>query len=143
MERYPGSKKLIKTFDKPSLSGTGFLSASPEYILGEGKKMRVGNEELEFYTIGDLARVLNRRPVTMRKWESEGVIPKAVYILPSKIGDKRGVRRLYSRQQIEGLMKVAKEEGVFEPSANGKWKAIEGTDFRQRAYDLFLELEGA
>jgi hypothetical protein len=137
-QNYPGSKRPLKTFDT-TFSPVPDTALDP---LGEGKKMRVGTRELEFYTIGDLARALNRKPVTIRKWESEGVIPKAVYILPSKIDDKRGVRRLYSREQVEGLMLVAREEGVFEPSANGKWKSIEDTDFRQRAYDLFVKLEG-
>lgn len=140
MQRYPGSKKPIKTFDRPS------VPSKPEvdpFALPDGKKMWVEGREIEFFTIGDLARCLNRQPVTMRKWESDGVIPKATYIKPSKVKDSRGLRRLYSREQIEGLVQIAREEGVWEPNENGKWKLIEDTDFRQRAYDLFVTLEGA
>jgi hypothetical protein len=140
---YPGSKKPVKTFTKSALSGAGVLEAPVQWELGEGKKMQANGKEYEFFTIGDLARLLNRKPVTIRKWEAEGVIPKAVYIMPSKIKDTRGIRRLYSRQQIEGLVVIAREEGVLEPNANGKWKSIEETDFRQRAYDLFVQLEEA
>src|SRR5690348_4515453 len=137
MIRYPGSKNPVKTFDNPR------ASTPPPDTLGAGKRMMVGSRELEFFTIGDLARALNRKPVTIRKWEAEGVIPKAVYIKPSEIKDKRGIRRLYYREQVEGLVGIAREEGVLEPNANGKWKSIEETDFRQRAYDLFVALEGA
>lgn len=139
MLNYPGSKKPIKTFDSTTSGPATQTVTDP---LGEGKKMRVGGTELEFFTIGDLARILNRKAVTIRKWETDGVIPKAVYILPSRIDDRRGVRRLYSRAQIEGLALIAQEEGVLQPNANGKWKAIEETEFRQRAYELFVSLEG-
>src|SRR5258708_30553780 len=108
MLRYPGSKKSLKTFESPvSPSTREVLDAS---VLGDGKKMQVGTREYEFYNIGDLARVLNRKSVTMRKWEADGVIPKAVYIKPSD--DKRGVRRLYSREQIEGLINIARDEDL-------------------------------
>lgn len=94
--------------------------------------------ETNFYTIGELARVLNRKSVTIRKWEADGIIPKATFIAPS--GDSRGKRRLYTEAQILGLVEIAREEGILEPNARGRWYPIEKTQFRSKAIELFRKL---
>jgi hypothetical protein len=98
----------------------------------------VAGVETEFFTVGDLAKALGRQPVTIRKWEREGVIPKSTYQSPGKDGDVRGRRRLYIREQVEGMVRIAHEEGVLVSHQ----KPIKGTRFTERVVDLFKALAG-
>lgn len=132
---YPGSKKTRKVYDD---SGPEPVAETEEELdLGRSKNYLVGNKVVELFPIGAVARALNRKPVTVRKWESEGVIPNSPFMMRSH--DTRGQRRLYSREQIEALRKIAAEEGVLNPSAGGKWKPIEQTQFRTKALKAFRE----
>lgn len=130
---YPGSKKSRKEYDSPPK----IKEDQEELELGKPKVFLVNGQPQELYPLGALAIALNRKPVTIRKLEQDGIIPKASLILPSN--DPRGQRRLYTRAQIEALRTVAAEEGVLEPNSNGKWKAIEGTKFREKALIAFKE----
>ena len=96
--------------------------------------LMVGGVSREFFTVGQLARALMRKPVTIRKWEREKVVPAATFRLPSE--DPRGVRRLYSREQVEGLALIATQEGLMQ----GDFRPIRETDFTRRAYALFRRL---
>jgi hypothetical protein len=77
----------------------------------------VKGERVEFFTVGDLAAALNRRPVTIRSWESKGWLPISGYRTRSpqsaQIPDKatKG-RRLYTRRQIEIVIEAAAASGV-------------------------------
>lgn len=88
----------------------------------------------ELFTVGHLARALNRRPVTIRAWERDHIIPKPTIWKRSQ--DERGNRRLYSRGQVEGLIKIAEEEGLLK----GDYRAIKDTEFTKRAFELWKEL---
>lgn len=136
MRYYPGSKTPIKEYDDKKAP-----DPEPADEFGRSRTFLVKGEPREFYGVGNLAAALNRKSVTIRKWESDGIIPNATFILPSE--DSRGRRRLYTRAQIEGLQEIAREEGLLEPNANGKWKAIEATQFKDKALKLFRELEKA
>lgn len=129
---YPGSKQKVRTYTEISeVEESKIFFSSPRKAVLKGM-------EVNFYTIGELARLLNRKPVTIRKWEIEGVIPKATFIAPAD--DKRGKRRLYTEDQILGLVEIAREEGVLEANARGSWKALEKTNFSSRAVELFRRL---
>lgn len=136
-EFYPGSKQKVKNYSGTVDSASGIFSTHVDFSTP--KIFTVGGREVEFFTIGDLARGLNRKPVTLRKWEAEGIIPKARAMAPSS--DKRGKRRLYTKGQILGLVQIASEEGILQPTARGQWKSIEDTNFRTRAIQLFKELD--
>ncbi len=136
---YPGSKQKVKTFDNPA-KNTQPVQDDRELDLGRGQTFLVNSQPREFYKISALATALNRKPVTIRKWEAEGIIPKAPFILPSS--DQRGQRRLYSLEQIMGLREIARQEGVLQPSAHGKWKDITSSQFTAKAIELFKTLEG-
>jgi len=75
------------------------------------KVYRINGEEVQMFTIGQLAVAVNRRPVTIRMWESRGWIPKATYRTPTPKGiqipnkSTKG-RRLYSRPQVEFLLEA-------------------------------------
>lgn len=83
----------------------------------KGKKYKVGGEDKLFFSIGELAKALGRRPVTIRMWESRGWIPKATYRTPKPRGtqlpdkDVQG-RRLYSLEQVEFLLSASVQFGL-------------------------------
>ncbi len=75
--------------------------AKPEivYLNGQNHKM---------FLKSALAKALNRKLVTIRSMESDGVL------CPPRYRNYRG-RWLYSRDQIEDLIKLAEEEHVLDP----------------------------
>ena len=95
---------------------------------------RVNGERCEFFTLGQLAKALNREAVTIRKWEREGILPKPTHRAKGK--DVRGSRRLYTRSQVVGLVRIAIEEGVFYPHQ----RPIRESNFAVRAHKLFAAL---
>jgi hypothetical protein len=101
-----------------------------------GKFYPVGNQQVELFTISQLAEALNREPVTVRGWEHKGFIPKATFSKPGKGGDVRGRRRLYSRAQVEALVSLAQEEGLLAD----KHKKITETNFAGKALLAFKQI---
>lgn len=130
-DKYPGSNTERKNYDEPE----------PDKLwhLGEGRKYLVGGKQVEFYSIGQLAAALNRSPITVRRWERQGIIPVAKFVKPGTDGDVRGKRRLYSRAQVEGMVAAARETGIL----GDLGKAIRDTDFTARVIKIFQEIEGA
>jgi hypothetical protein len=135
MTFYPGSRMKVKIYpDEPVIN----VTVAGDTIPGTPRRYTVAGNETEFWTTGVLAEVLNRKSVTIRKWENEGIIPKSLFTSPSP--DPRGKRRLYTREMILGIRDIASEEGILEPNSRGKWKAVEGTEFRNRVARLFKEI---
>jgi hypothetical protein len=83
--------------------------AEDRYNGARSKVFRVNGEDREFYTVGEVARALQRKPITVRMWEHKGWIPKANYRTPPPQGEQlpgkeaKG-RRLYSREQLDFLL---------------------------------------
>lgn len=82
----------------------------------------------EFFSIGDLAHALGRKPVTVRSWEDKGWLPSSGYRTRAPKGEQvpgkevRG-RRLYTRRQIEVVVAAAEESGVLGANLrNADWK---------------------
>lgn len=130
VEYYPGSREVRRVNPVPDE-----VPDVPE--LGSGRMLLVNGLEVEFFTIGQLAAVLNRQPVTIRSWENEGILPASGWTKPGQDGDTRGRRRLWTRAQVEGIWRIAKEEGVLEP---GPRVNITGTQFTSRVQLLFTQL---
>lgn len=68
--------------------------------------------EVDLFTVGNLADALGVRPVTIRKWESEGKLPPPVARTPPPRneqvpGKQRAGHRLYTRNQIIAAIKAA------------------------------------
>lgn len=132
LDFYPGSSRPITRHrePKPAPEPADYeWDSAPRIYTVNGK-----NEE--FFTVGQLAQALNRQSGTVRKWERDGVIPKAIFVAPSD--DPRGKRRLYTRQQVEGMVRIAAEEGVLHIHQ----KPIGQTQFTPRVIDLFRTLKG-
>lgn len=132
---YPGSTKpLVRHPNRPTLH----TEAAPSAADWDAKPRKgvVNGVETSFYTVGQLAQALGRQAGTVRKWEREGVIPKSTYQSPGRDGDVRGRRRLYTRDQVEGIVRIAQEEGVLVSHQ----KPIKDTRFTPRVIDLFKRL---
>lgn len=86
----------------------------------KSKVYRMNGVDRRFFTIGELAKALNRRPVTLRSWESHGWIPKANFRTPAPRGTQvpgkpvKG-RRLYSLEQVEFLMDAVRHFKLDDP----------------------------
>jgi hypothetical protein len=93
--------------------------------------MNVGDQPTELFTIGDLAVALLREPATLRLWEERGHLPPADYRFPGQT--RAGQRRLYTRKQVLGLIKIAQEEGLLDSFT----KKVGLTGFPERARALF------
>jgi MerR HTH family regulatory protein len=94
----------------------------------------IGNHPEPLYPIGALAKALGRDSNTMRAWITNGWLPEAQY--RKKTPDVRGRRRYYTRSQIEGLVRIAGEEGLL----NSRRRSPGQTRFPQRARALFDQL---
>lgn len=123
---YPGSTQRI--------GATLTEEASPVVLQG-GREYQTPGGKVTLYNVGDLAVNLNRSPATVRRWERDGVLPKATYSKRGK-DNKHGRRRLYSKEQISGLRRIAGEEGLLD---NPKMP-IARTKFTSKAVQLFKEL---
>lgn len=101
---FPGNTPPKNRSNKKPPSSTDLNGA-------KGKVYRINGSDTELFTIGELARALGKKPVTLRMWEREGWIPKATYRTPPPKGvqlpdrPSKG-RRLYSREQVEFLAKA-------------------------------------
>ena len=61
----------------------------------------INGEEYETFSIGELARRLNRTSQTVRNWEYDGIIPEA-------LRDPTG-RRVYTLEHVEAIVKAAND----------------------------------
>ena len=129
---YPGSKMRAQVRD-----------IQPEYEDEEipwpkGRILTISGYDVECFTTGQLAQLLGgRKAVTIRAWEAEKILPKSGYYVPGRDGDVRGRRRYYTRAQVEGVLDIARSEGVLYPSTK---ISISKTSFTKRVTDLFLDL---
>lgn len=101
--------------------------AHPQVFLVQGK-------EVEFFTVGALAQALGKSASTVREWERFGFIPVALY--RTKSVNPKKAKRLYTRPQIEGIVEIAREEGLL----TYKPRNIRATSFTVRVVDLFNRL---
>lgn len=110
----------------------------PEVLWPKGRILTISGYEVECFTTGQLGHLLGgRAAVTIRAWESEAILPKSGYYIPGRGGDPRGRRRYYTRAQVEGVLDIARQEGVLYPSTR---VSISKTDFTKRVTEYFVEL---
>ncbi len=88
----------------------------------------IGGQQLELVTITELARVLQRKPSTIRVWEHYGWIPKAPYRTPAPKntqipGKPSKGRRLYRIDQVRFLVSAMEKFQVTE-FYEGDWDSF-------------------
>lgn len=96
-----------------------------------GKVYKVNGQEIVLYPIGKLVEELKkagytRESQTIRKWENSGVVPPALF----RVGGKR----LYSEEQIQAYVDVAKECDIRQGLS------ISSTDFSERLWEELNEV---
>lgn len=114
---YPGSKRRIPTERTPPKAVVEDAWDSHPVLL------KVKGETKEFFTVGMLAQALGRRPATIREWEAKGIIPKAKFRTAAV--DTAKQKRLYTRRQVEVMVKIAQEEGLMAVSRSGGLRRAE------------------
>lgn len=131
-ENYPGSTKKRR-----AVTGSAAPDSAEEDRWDSHPLMiEIDGVEHEFFQIGALAMALGRTSGTVRKWITNGVIPKARYRTSSPDA-VRGSRRLWTRAQIEGITRIAREEGLM---AHGPCY-VSTTEFSARVFELFRVLK--
>jgi hypothetical protein len=87
---------------------------------------RLGGEEVEVFTIGALAKALEKSIISIRSWEKKGYIPRAPYRLRSKSlnGQKVGGNRVYTRVLIEIAIEEFSKRGLL-GTARVEWSQHE------------------
>lgn len=93
--------------------------------------LTVQDQDREFFTIGHLGEAIARSPGTIRLWESKQLFPKPTFTVNG--ADPRRRRRLYTRVQIEGVIGIAREEGLL---SDGR-RYLTQTRFPERCFEFF------
>lgn len=102
--------------------------AEDQYNGATPKKYMINGQQVQMFTIGELAKALGKSPSTLRVWEHRGWLPKAKYRTPKPVRQQipekasRG-RRLYSVEQVEFLMEAMERFNIREVN-HGDWNGF-------------------
>lgn len=130
---YPGSRQQRR---QPAANIEEIREEEPTLSWDKNPKHYVvKGVSYEFFTIGHLAKALGKSTITIRDWEREGWLPQAKYRTAPRGKAKAGLR-LYSRAQIEGIIRIAKEEGLLDTD---RIRSFAESDFPARVHRLFEE----
>lgn len=116
---FPGSRAPK---NRPNSKKT-YIEVDDRYNGAKSKTYVINGEKKVFFTVGNLAKAINRQPVTIRMWESKGWLPKPRFRTPTPRGVQFGEkspkgRRLYSLDQVEFLIDAVNQFGLQDPYAN-------------------------
>ena len=110
---YPGRRKPVNRgdSDKRSASDIAVWDSRPIKYL-------VNGEVREFYTISHLASALGYSVQSIRAWEDKGLLPRSPFRSPRTKRPIAGGRsnkgkRLWTREQIEGIVRLARRHKVI------------------------------
>lgn len=118
---YPGSSAPVRNYAQEK------YGPPPEIEFGKPAAIEFG---ISYWPISELAILLNRSTVTLRRWEANGDLPQTRRSISAS---KHGAIRLYTAEELEGLLRIAHEEGLI---ANPR-KKLSTTNFRDRAARFF------
>ena len=109
---YPGRRKPMNRDIKPVPVDSDVWDSHPIKYLVEG-------EEREFFFIGALAQALGYSVQSIRAWEASGLLPNTPYRPPRTKGKPQAGgrshkgKRLWTRDQINGILTLAKKHRVI------------------------------
>lgn len=129
---YPGKRVPINRKEEAKDPEPSGWDENPVFYKFKG-------EDREFFTISHFASALGKATVTIRSWENKGLLPRSPYRSPrprreSIPGVEAKGKRLWTREQIEGTLRIASEEKVI---LNGKAPTKR---FAQRVTELYISL---
>lgn len=113
---YPGSKRKRRDTPLKTSKQAAEWSAKPVVKEIRGKKV-------EMYTVGALARALNKSEVSIRLWIRKGYLPSAPFRLPAMTYPDGKVvpgRRLYTKEMIDSARGSFERRGLVD-SARIEW----------------------
>lgn len=128
---FPGGREPVNREPDEPTGRAGWDEKPTVYV--------VGGKATEFFSIRHVAAAFGRSPVTIRAWENSGRIPAPITRTRTPEGKHlpgttpRG-RRLWTREQIEGMLRIAEEEECI---LNG---TAPTERFSVRANNLFKEI---
>ena len=137
---YPGRRKPINRQPKPAVpDDMPIWDAKPVFYL-------VGGEKHEFFLISHLAKALDYSVQSIRAWEAAGLLPRTPYRSPKTrrpvaAGRSNKGKRLWTRDQVEGILRLAKKHRVILPDQKGQ-KHPPTSAFAKDVAQLFNELVG-
>jgi hypothetical protein len=146
---YPGSKRPIP--DRSAIP-----SSSPQEYPWNGSKSRtpsdplawdarpklftVNGVETELFTIGQLAMAVAKSKYTLVGWLRNRVLPEAPYRTPDSAAHWGKGIRLWSRAQVEGIQRIAQEEGILgEQRRRRQTRSAAHQRFAERTSQLMQE----
>src|SRR5262245_13096101 len=134
---YPGRKKPVNRNATPAVAETPLWDAKPVYYLVQGEKR-------EFFLISHLAKALDYSVQSIRAWEAQGLLARTPYRSPRTKRPVAGGRsdkgkRLWTREQVEGIIRIAKKHRVIFPDRKGV-KHPPTPAFAAEVADLFVSL---
>jgi hypothetical protein len=128
-DNYPGSTRKRKAVAAKA------AEAPPEEDRWDSSPymQKVDGELVEFFFVGAVAQALGRSSNTIRRWIEYGTIPQARFRINAV--SIKGSRRLWTRAQVEGMRRIAREEGLFDG------RNVGATQFSERVTELFRQLK--
>jgi hypothetical protein len=114
---YPGRKKPMNRDAKQESAETEVWDSKPVYYL-------INGERREFFLISHLAKALDYSVQSIRAWEAQGLLARTPYRSPRTARPVAGGRsnkgkRLWTREQVLGIVRIAKKHGVIFPDRKG------------------------
>jgi hypothetical protein len=92
---------------------------------------------VRLYEIGAIAAGTGKKSTAIRKWIEKGVIPDSTFRTRSIYGTLGDAgRRLWTREQIEAIVRIGREEGVI---GTGRVRRMADTNFVERIRALWLQ----
>jgi hypothetical protein len=131
---YPGRRRPVnRDGKKRTIPKQQVWDGHPVFYMVNGNRQ-------EFFTIGHLAKALGYSQQSIRAWEATGLLPKSGIRSPKARKPMAGGRstkgkRLWTREQIDGILRIAQAEGVI---LNRKPPTLA---FAKKVRDMFRELQ--
>ncbi len=96
------------------------LPGDPDFLhWGPTRRLKHHGESVDFFTIGAVALALNRTVGTVRRLETEGILPETPFRAPGRT--RAGQKRLYTRDQVLAVARVAEEYGIAIAKRTDDW----------------------
>lgn len=114
---YPGRRKPKNRDDKPAPVDINLWDSRPAKYL-------VNGEVQEFFLISHLSKALDYSQQSIRAWEAQGLLARTPFRSPRTAKPVAGGRsnkgkRLWTREQVEGIIRIAKKHKVIFPDRKG------------------------
>ena len=117
---YPGRRKPVGRTKKAVVAEVPEeWDAKPVYY-----KLPGNPEKQEFFLISHLAKALGYSVQSIRAWEAQGLLARTPYrsprtLAPVAAGRSNKGKRLWTREQVLGIIRIAKKHRVIFPNRKG------------------------